>query len=212
MIDKFLKVVLVIFGILIFSNIVFLDFVFIKQEKPELTVSAPTLTPTPETATGEAQECDQVCLELIKEEVKKAVSEIGGPPTPTATPVPTKSLSYLYLPIGSSGATSNTSWTDIPGTEFYFDLADYSDLKAVRWEINLRSFLAGNSVSARIYDVSNSRAVDGSELSTTSGTSVLLRSSDLSIWRGNNLYRVQAKSSSGNPVYLDAPRLKIILE
>jgi hypothetical protein len=76
----------------------------------------------------------------------------------------------------------------------------------------LRSFLAGNAVWARIYDVTNNRAVDGSELSTTSGTSLILRSSDLVIWRGNNLYRVQAKSSSGNPAYLDAPRLKIILE
>jgi hypothetical protein len=76
----------------------------------------------------------------------------------------------------------------------------------------LRSFLGGNKVYARLYDVTNKRAVDFSELWSDSGTSEFKRSVDLAIWRGNNLYRVQAKSSTGTPAYLDSPRLKIILE
>ncbi len=225
MIEKFLKIIFIVLGILVLGNLVFLDFVFVKQKKPELTnpaaILTSTLTPAPKPTTGNSvSECGQDCLTTIKQEVKKAVDEISitqttgteGTVIPSPTPIRAKNPSFLYLPIGSSGSTSSTSWIDIPGTEFYFDLVDYSGLKAVRWEINLRSFLAGNNVSSRIYDVSNSRAVDGSELSTTSGISVLLRSGDLTIWRGNNLYRIQAKSESGNPVYLDAPRLKITLE
>lgn len=219
MFEKFLKITLGFLGILIFANLLFLDFVwFEKKESPAVTVKTseePTIIQT----------CDNSCQEEIQKEVKLIVAALPTSaiakiikeepvivPTSTPTSTPTRSLSVSFVSIGSSGSTSETSWTDIAGTEFYFNLADYTNLKSVRWEVNLRSFLAGNSISARIYDVTNSRAVDGGELSTTSGTSVIVRSNDLTIWRGNNLYRVQAKSSSGNPAFLDSPRLKIFLE
>ncbi len=125
---------------------------------------------------------------------------------------PTPSSKVTHITIGGSSSTSSTSWQDIQGTDFYFDLTDYPTTTSVRWEISLRAFLAGNLVYARLYDVTNSRAVDFSELSSDSGTSVLQRSVDLAIWRGNNLYRVQGKSSTGNPAYLDSPRLRINLE
>ncbi|MDP3954948.1 MAG: hypothetical protein Q8Q15_01115 [bacterium] len=218
MFDKFLKITLFFLGILVIANLLFLDFVwFEKKESPVAVVKT-------QKETDNIQHCDSSCQEEIQKEVKRAVAvptsvtaktvkeESAAVPTLIPTSVTAQSSSVSFISIGSSGSTSETSWTDIPGTEFYFNLVDYSNLKSVRWEVNLRSFLAGNAVSVRIYDATNSRAVDSSELSTTSGASVIVRSNDLSIWRGNNLYRVQAKSSSGNPVYLDAPRLKIFLE
>lgn len=230
MTENFLKIFLIILGIFVIANLLFLDFVWIRQKtetpknvsQTETGVTEATgFAPTP--GPGETKTCQPACLEKIQEEVEELANQPGGSQTVVSpTPGVTKALapkatstpspSVTYLTIGSSGSTSSTSWVDIAGTEFYFNLADYSKVKTVRWEINVRSFLGGNSVYARLYDVTNNRAVDNSEMSTTSSTSVILRSTDLTIWQGNNLYRVQAKSESGNPAYLDAPRLKITLE
>jgi len=216
MIDKFLKIILGALSFFVFINLLFLDFVWLKEKPKEVSQENVTIGSVPTVSEIETTtDCQKSCLDKIQEEVEKLGTKVGVQPETQATPTPTtapRGANVQYLTIGSAGSTSNASWADISGTEFYFNLADYQNIKAVRWEINLRSFLAGNAVSARIYDVTNSRAVDGSELLTTSGTSVLLRSGDLTIWRGNNLYRVQAKSSSENPAYLDTPRLKILLE
>lgn len=222
MIEKFLKIFLIILGIFVVANLLFLDFVWVRQkaETPRITEST-GLIPTPEP--GEAKICQPACLEKIQEEMEELTNKLGGSQTVVSpTPGVTKALtpkatstpspSVTYLTIGSSGSTQSTSWVDIAGTEFYFNLADYSKVKTVRWEINVRSFLGGNPVYVRLYDVTNNRAIDNSEMLTTSSTSVILRSTDLTIWQGSNLYRVQAKSDSGNPAYLDSPRLKITLE
>ena len=217
MIEKFLKIILGIFAVFVVVNLLFLDFFWLRGKTVETQESEKLESETSEEISlSESTSCQPACLERIQEEVEKLAGNLptSSQPVVEATPTPTagRTPSVTYLPIGSSGSTSNGSWTDIAGTEFYFNLADYQKVKAARWEVNLRSFLAGNAVYARIYDVTNNRAVDGSELSTTSGTSVVLRSGDLVIWQGNNLYRVQARSPSENPAYLDTPRLKILLE
>lgn len=210
--EKVLKIFIVLIGFLILVNLLFLDFVWISGQKKssEEKLQIPILKSEPtiiQTSTN--VDCSS-CQKLIKEEVAKAIPSEELKPTPTKKVTPTPPQTKIsYITIGSSGSTSETSWIDIAGTDFYFNLADYQTVENVRFEVSLRSFLAGNEVYVQLYDITNKRVVDNSGLSTSSGTSILLRSSDLTIWQGNNLYRVQAKSSSGNPLYLDTPRLKI---
>ena len=220
-----LKIFVIGIGVLIVANLLVLDFIWINQEKeepipkPSATLTPTTVIPSPAPAafTSEItppEGCSEKCSSYIDQKINEAIS---GLPTPvsqkTIVPAqPTQSSKVAFVTIGGSSSTNSTSWVDIPGTDFYFDLSDYPTVSSVRWEISLSSFLAGNLVYARLYDVTNSRAVDFSELSSDSGTSELKRSVDISIWRGNNLYRVQGKSSTGNPAYLDSPRLKVALE
>ncbi len=218
-----LKVLIIGVGALIVVNLLVLDFIWVNQRREEPIVEEQEeeekiiSTPTPTLTTSQItppEGCSEECLSYIDQKINEAIS---GLPTPAAQETivqaqPTPSSKVAYLTIGGSSSTSAVDWTDIPGTDFYFDLADYPTAIGVRWEISLRSFLAGNKVYTRLYDDTNKRAVDFSELFTDSGTSELNRSVDLAIWRGNNLYRVQAKSSTGTPAYLDSPRLKVILE
>ncbi len=219
-----LKIIVIGIIALIVVNLLVLDFIWINQPKEE-TALAPQETKTPTTLPSPTptlftsqitppEGCSEECLDYIDQKIDEAIS---GLPTPAAQKTvipaqPTPGSKVTYITIGGSSSTSSTSWADIPGTDFYFDLSDYPTATGVRWEISLRSYLAGNLVYARLYDVTNSRAVDFSELTSDSGTSELKRSVDLSIWRGNNLYRVQGKSSTGTPAYLDSPRLRVILE
>lgn len=206
--DKFLKNLLWVFGILAIVNLLVLDFIWFK---PKVTIPQET-----QTGAKIGVVCGTDCLKEIQQEVQKAVANLPtAKPTAEkiAQPIPASpSTRIAYISIGSTGSTANTSWADIPGTDFYFDLADYPQVKGVRWEASLQSFVSADPVYARLYDVTNNRAVDGSDLTTTSSTYQYIRSSDLTIWRGNNLYRIQAKGSSGNTVNLSSPRLKIILE
>jgi len=220
-----LKVLVIGIGALIVINLLVLDFVWINQRKVELTPESSAAitpmtsfpTPTPNSLISQItppEGCSEECSSYIDQKINETIS---GLPTPvsqkTIVPAqPTQSSKVAYVTIGGSSLTNSTSWVDIPGTDFYFDLSDYPTATGVRWEISLRSYLAGNKVYARLYDVTNKRAVDYSELWSDSGISELKRSPDLSIWRYNNLYRVQGKSSAGCDAYLDSPRLRINLE
>lgn len=218
--DK-LKVLTIGIIFLIVANLLVLDFVWINQRKEEaiteqeietLPTTFPSPTPTLSTSKITPPEgCAEDCLNYLDQKIEEALEGVSAETT-IIQAQPTPSSKVVYITIGGSNSTNSTSWADIPGTDFYFDLADYPTAKGVRWEISLSSFLAGNLVYARLYDVTNNRAVDFSELSSDSGTSELKRSVDLAIWRGNNLYRVQGKSSTGNPAYLDSPRLRVILK
>lgn len=220
--ERILKILPWVGGFLLILNLLLLDFIWVSRQKqePKITETAPatfetsTLTPTPGVSAGET--CSPQCKTYVEEQVSKAIS---GLPIPAATKekiiqaTPTPSGTKLaYITIGSTGSTSNTTWTDISGTDFYFDLGDYPSAKTVRWEVSLQSYLSLDPAYVRLYDVTNKRGVDGGELNTRSSSFEYLQSGSLTIWRGNNLYRIQAKGSSGNVVNISSPRLKIILE
>lgn len=233
--EKYLKIVIVSFGILALGNLLFLDYFLIKGKDiekagtvgtaskinemvgnviPRMGEELPTKTSVSEV--GVDFSCNDNCLAIIRSEVQKVV---GALPTPTPIIQPTPQMvqsssqtKVIYLPIISSATTTQADWTDISSSDFYFNLTDYTGVKEVQWEASLKSFLAYNTVSARLYDVTNKRAVDFSQLETQSAAFDFLRSPNISIWRGNNLYRVQMKTPSGSLATLGQARLKIILE
>jgi len=220
--ERIFKIFLWVLGFLLFLNLLLLDFFWISGPKDKTStietdqVTFKTPTPTVVFNLPESGDCSSQCKAYIEKQVLEAISSNSQKeltPTPRATPTPfSSSLRVSYLPIASAGSTQNTEWTDIFGTDFYFDLADYPSSKAVRFEVSLQSYLSSDPAYIRLYDVSNKRAVDGSELTTRSSSYEYLQSGNLVIWRGNNLYRLQAKGSSGNVVNFSSPRLKIILE
>ena len=164
--------------------------------------------------------CSDQCLALVQEEVARVVATISGQKTVVGktdeTVVRTEALvvpiapRISYLPLGSGGESINTEWIEAAGTRFVFDLEDYNSGASVTWEANLRAEHANSRCFARIWDVSNLRAVDFSEQTTDSTGSVNLVSLPLSIWRGKNDYYLEIKSLNGIRCYLSSPRLKIV--
>jgi hypothetical protein len=108
---------------------------------------------------------------------------------------------YVSLTGGTAGAPD---WTKIPQSEFQLDTSLYGQNVEVSWQ----GWMDNGLGSARIYDKTNSRAVDNSEITVNSGERSSFFSKPLSIWRGVNEYYLQVKSVSGN-VTISTPRLKV---
>lgn len=212
-------------------NLVVLDVWLVKQ-----VMSSP---PSPETSAGKKEEgisfggeetvipallptgffdtCGLVCQEKIAEEVARVMATVSGErvvETKTVVKeVAPASAGYqakvAYVPLVASASNTKTDWTDIAPSEFYFDLASYLGVKTVRFTGYLRAVHATGPVYVRLYDASNLRGVDNSDFSTSSNSFQRFESAPLSIWRGNNLYRVQLRSPTVTEAQVSEVKLKI---
>jgi len=164
----------------------------------------------------EVENCSQGCLELIEEKIKEVEEKIPAQNPEKTTPViiptsvPAAQAKAIYIPLVAEGTTVSTSWVDVVPSEFYFNLADYPGATQVRFICYLQALHGSAKVYARLYDQTNKRAVDYSQLETQKDSYTLLESSGITIWRGNNQYTVQLKSENGTQVLLKEAKLKII--
>ena len=192
--------------------------------KVDSSIDAPTQVMDSNSTTDiatEELECPLGCMSLFNNFQKNEEDESIIPPpttaplkatTPVRSVVAQKVKSTNYFPIPGSGNTSNTQWTDIVGTDFYMSTADYPGLVGVYFEANIKLLNGNGSAFVRLYDVTNSRGVDKSTLSTDSQTSVFVSDGPISLWSGYNQYRIQAKSLTADTTYFESGRLKIITE
>ena len=114
----------------------------------------------------------------------------------------TKKEQYVQL---SGGSVTASEWTNIPGTEFSLDTSLYGGSVEVSWQ----GWIDNGYGSVRIYDDTNHRAVDGSEISVNSGVKSSFYSKSMSIWRGQNRYYIQGKNPLG-AITVSQPRLRIV--
>jgi len=225
---KVLKILLILFGVLVVLNLGVLDFfwysgIFSRQSQIRLgqgfgeqgsggwEVGEGAATP---------DSCGSICQKTIAEKIQDELEKIS--PTagqssisllaqPTACKMPTSSpKKVLYIPLTTNGETVATSWTDIIPSEFYFDLKDYPEAKEVRFEAYLLALHGSAKVYVRLYDATNKRGVDYSDLSTQNDAFTRLESSAIRIWQGNNKYTVQLRSANGTQVQLKEAKLKIL--
>lgn len=101
-------------------------------------------------------------------------------------------------------STGNT-WQKISGSDFTLDTSLYGSSVEVFWE----GWLDNGKGSVRIYDDTNHRVVDNSELSIDSGVRSSFYSKSLSIWRGQNDYYLEGRNPWGEMV-LSSPRLRVV--
>lgn len=165
--------------------------------------------------------CPTNCIKMFSElKADQNYNEISPSPIPTAKPesIPPaattkpKVQSTSYLPIPGSGNTLNNQWTDLEGTDFYLSTSDYPGLESVYFEANIKLQNGNGEAYVRIYDVTNLRGVDGSNLKTSSQTSVFVSNGPISLWSGYNHYKVQIKSLTADTAYFESGRIKIITE
>ena len=158
--------------------------------------------------------CGEDCKSQIESAVSKAVATISAT-TKTAVqnqPVPpaSKNKQTTYISLSGPITTTATGWVDAAGTDVYIDLVnDYGKDTWVSWEAFLSVANGNGTAFARLYDVTHSIAVNGSEISTTKGDSTQVSSGNLNLWSGRNLYRVQLKSLNSFVVTFGSGRIKV---
>lgn len=177
-----------------------------------------TKEPVIQTVSQSVDQCGEECKMQIDKKISESISTISGTTkeivkTITITPAPVKTKAQTaYIPIAGPITTTSSSWYDAPGTEFYLDYnTDYGKSAYANWDAVLKVKDGNGTAFARLYDVTNKIAVNGSEVSVSnSGNLNQTISGGLSFWAGNNLYRVQLKSLNGFEVTFGGGRVKII--
>jgi hypothetical protein len=160
-------------------------------------------------------QCGESCKKQIEEIVTKN-SKVETVKTVTITPFPVVTAKAkaqtAYIPIAGPLSSTSKDWYDLAGTEFYLNFnTDYGKSAYANWDASLKIKDGNGTVYARIYDVTNKIAVNGSEiLVSNKGDLTQVISGGLSFWAGNNLYRVQLKSLNGFEVTFGSGRIKII--
>lgn len=116
-----------------------------------------------------------------------------------------KKTSESFLQI-SGGSAVGGSWTKVEGTDFWFDQSLYGDVTKVTWE----GWVDNGSGQVRLYDATNNRGVDGSEVTVNANGMASFYSQPLAIWRGQNQYYIQIQNVNLVTVTVSTPRLRII--
>lgn len=167
----------------------------------------------------QSNNCETSCQAYIDEKVSQILIKAAPTLAPvkintSQNPIPVrpKVKSVSYLPIPGSGNTSNTIWTSLAGTDFYMSKNDYPGLTGVYFEANLKLTNGNGNAYFRVYDVTHSIGVAGSEISSNSQTSAFVTSGAIYQWEGNNHYVIQARSLTADTAVFESGRLKIISE
>jgi len=221
--NKILFISITVIILLVLTNLVVLDVVWLRQqkEKPFSAAGGVEIIPTssPLVSSGASSDaCGLVCQQTIEEKVSQAISTISGKETIKETKVVEKTSGktsqpqVVYIPLGGGGSTVSTDWTDVGNAEVYFDLNDYPNLSEVRFEGFIKVLHGNGKAYARLYDVTHGIGVQGSNIETTGENFTMVGSDPLAFWRGKNLYRVQIKSLNGYEAFFDSGRIKIVLK
>jgi hypothetical protein len=152
--------------------------------------------------------CDLDCLSEKVTALTRRVAALersAGVGGKTAKTVAAPKENFMNLP---SGSASGFDWTKIEGTDFWFDQSLYGNVAYVTYS----GWIENGTGSVRLFDKTNGRAVDGSEISVAANTRASFYSGNLAIWRGQNQYYLQIKNLLGNTVTLSGVRLKIITQ
>jgi hypothetical protein len=171
------------------------------------TIQAPTPTACPLICVNEFNQLISKSLATVSASAK-VIEKIVQPTMKPAQPAQQQAKS-AYIPLLSSGSSTKMEWETYVPSDFYFDLSDYPGAKSVQFIAYLKATDGSGKAFARLYDASNNRAVDYSDLQSFSQTYELVVSSPLTVWRGNNLYRIQLKSLNGSATALQEAKLKV---
>ena len=211
------KIITIVLLVLVAGNLVLIN-KKLFLDKTETLTNVPPVNQQRESSSIPTKEvlqtCEKDCQEKISFEVAKVVAGLPTTKpqetTKTITVRETSKSGTTYIPLNGSYSTVSTSWVDVPSSQVYIKIDDYGKSPYTSFEASLKTNHQNGKSSARIFDVTNNIAVDGSELSTSSQSFEVVSSGNLPFWRGNNLYKIQIKSLDGQEVYFSSARVKIV--
>jgi hypothetical protein len=224
--EKILPILIIVITILVFGNLVFLDVRYLSQPQellptetePTSQTASTSLSSSP-SSSAVSEVCGADCQQLIDEKISQAMATLSGKETAkeskTAEEMTTQKVSQpqvLYIPLGGGGATTSRDWADVGSAEVYLDVNDYPNLEKAYFEGFIKVKYGNGKAFARLYDVTHSIGVQGSDIESASENFTLVESGTLNFWQGKNLYRVQIKSLNGYEASIDSGRIKLILK
>ncbi len=114
----------------------------------------------------------------------------------------------VFMTLGS-GSTNSMEWVDT-GAQVYIDTTIYPNLKRAYFLASLR----GNSgiAFARLMQKNEGAMVPGSEITFNTPASTLISSGEILLSKGNKLYTVQLKSETGQTVWVENARVRLVLQ
>lgn len=137
-------------------------------------------------------------------------------PTPPAlvqpiTTVVNPSVKEYFIPLGT-GQTNATAWTNIAGAQAYVDTANYPSIKSVIFEAGASVPTVNQSVSVRLFNVTDGHPVWFSQLDFSGQQPEFKTSQQIQLDSGNKLYQVQMQTQLGSQANLDSSRIHITLQ
>lgn len=216
MFDKFHKLLIILGITIIIANLVFINMkLFIKTEEAVVTPTNITnIVPSVDNnnlseklATLESKYIelnDSYQMILASLSALKMTNKTSQAKTVTKT-----QSGVIYIPLGGGVSTVNQNWSYPGVAEAYFNLVDYPNAKKITWEGFFRITNSNGEANARLYDATNQVVIANSEIKVSSATYSLKSSAPLTLLKGNNLYQVQLRSTSGNEAFMENCRFKV---
>lgn len=160
--------------------------------------------------------CDEECVRQLigesvaslsgatkEEAVASKVVSTGG----TVSSLGEKQTKFVSLPGGS--AVGN-DWMRV-GEVKWLDTSLYGSLVSATWQGWVELPGGSGIVEMRLYDATNGRAVDGSQVVVTNVERTSFYSPNISLWRGQNQYFAEVKNTGGGVVSLSGLQIKLIV-
>jgi hypothetical protein len=148
---------------------------------------------------------------------------ISSTPTSTPTPFPTATptqhpvtvinenepaIKDYFIPFGT-GTSQAGDWTDVPGLQANIDFGNYQNIKEVHFEVSVNVPTGNQSVSVRLFNVTDKHPVWYSEVTTNNN---YVSSPAIIYDKGAKLYQVQMKTELQFLANLTQARIHIILK
>ena len=173
-----------------------------------------------------AESCGEDCVRQL---VGEAVATLSAKPAEeealvtltvaVATPTPTKAVTKSYPTPTPGLKTYYLRLNDVTGAgvEFvsvgtgkWLDTSLYGQLESATWEGGISLPGGSGEAFARLWDATNDRAVDGSEVKIVDTQTTSFYSGNISLWRGQNQYFIQVKVGDGQ-VAVTQPQIKLMV-
>lgn len=200
--------------LLIFLNLLILDFQFFRNTNPMVIQSVTqTVTPVPTHPTNLNVNCDASCLSRIEAAVKTDLSQQQIEPTSALSQKVNNAegAKEFYIQLGG-GLSAASDWQNVPGLQTYIESSSYPNIKFVTFEASVHLPTTNELVYVRLYDVTDQHPVWLSDVTYNGdGNPKLLISQPISLDSGNKLYQVQMKTQLQAPASLDQSSVHITL-
>lgn len=115
-----------------------------------------------------------------------------------------------YVPLGT-GVSSAFAWEAVPGAQVKLDFSSYTSIKTISLEASTFVPTGNESVSVRLYNVTDQHPVWNSEMMIDANTVDIKTSPPLIYDTGEKLYQIQMKTQLGSPANLTSSRIHIRL-
>jgi len=138
-------------------------------------------------------------------------------PAPSLTTIPTRpsaivinepAIKDYFIPFGT-GTSQAGDWTDVSGLQANIDFGNYQNIKEIHFEVSVNVPTTNQSVSIRLFNVTDKHPVWYSEVTTNNN---YVSSPTIIYDKGPKLYQVQMKTQLQSLANLTQARIHIILK